>query len=78
MTAKTIKDLDVIDDVWIKDGEELFKGWVFERSRRCIYVVYGTDQRDYCFQLPRPLTVDKIEQGDKVLYCNNPENDNKI
>lgn len=70
---KTIKDLQEFDDVWIKEDDELFMGWVYDISRRCITVVYGPDLRDFKFQIPRPLTLTQIEQGNKVLYCNKPE-----
>ena len=70
---KTVKDLQLMDDIWIKENNELYKGWVWEISRRCITVVYGGDNRDYRFQMPRPLTNTQIEQDNKILYCNKPE-----
>ena len=73
ITLKTIKDLQEFDDVWIKEDDELFMGWVYDISRRCITVVYGPDLRDFKFQIPRPLTLTQIEQGNKILYCNKPE-----
>ena len=73
INLKTIKDLQEFDDVWIKEDGELFMGWVYDISRRCITVVYGSDLRDFKFQIPRPLTLTRIEQGDKILYCNKPE-----
>ena len=71
---KTVKDLQLMDDIWIKEDGELYKGWIWDISRRCITVVYGEDLRDFRFQIPRPLTNTIIEQGNKILYCNNPEN----
>lgn len=70
---KTIKDLQLMDDVWIKEDGEIYSGWVWDISRRCITVIYGEDLRDFRFQIPRPLTLTQIEQGNKVLYCNKPE-----
>ena len=75
-SLKTVKDLDVFDSIWIKEDGEIYNGWIFDISRRHITVVYDLAQKDYMFQIPRPLTVDKIEQDNKILYCNNPENDN--
>ena len=72
----TVKDLQIFDDIWIKDEEEIFKGWIFDISRRCITVVYGEDLRDFKFQIPRPTNVTEIIQGNKILYCNEPENNN--
>ena len=70
---KTVKDLQLMDDIWIKEDEELYTGWIWDISRRCITVVYGEDSRDYKFQIPRPMTAIKIEQDNKILYCNKPE-----
>lgn len=73
---KTVKDLDLMDDVWVLDEGEIYKGWVWEISRRCITVVYGEDLRDFRFQIPRPMNVIVIGQDGKTLYCNKPNDDN--
>ena len=70
---KTIKDLDVFDDVWIKENDEIYYGWVYEISRRHITVVYDDAKKDYKFQIIKPLTNTQIEQDNKVLFCNKPE-----
>ena len=70
---KTIKDLQLMDDVWIKEDGEIYSGWVWDISRRCITVIYGEDLRDFRFQIPRPMTNITIEQNNKILYCNKPE-----
>ena len=70
---KTVKDLDLMDDIWIKEDNEIYTGWIWDISRRCITVLYGEDLRDYKFQIPRPMNVSEIEQDSKILYCNNPE-----
>lgn len=70
---KSVKDLDIFDDIWVKDNEDVFQGWVYDISRRCITVVYGEGLYDYKFQIPRPMNVSKIVQGDKTLYCNDPK-----
>lgn len=69
---KTLKDLDYLDSVWIKEDGELFEGWVFDFTRRCVIVVYGNDLRDFRFRLEKPLDRTELEQDDKVLYCNDP------
>ena len=63
-SLKTIKDLDFFDDVWIEEEGEIYKGWIFEISRRHITVVYDNAKKDYMFHIPR--------QDDKILYCNDP------
>lgn len=72
----SIKDLSLLDDIWVKEDEEIYKGWVWDISRRCITVVYGEDLRDFKFQIPRPMNVSKIVQGNKILYCNKQGDDN--
>lgn len=67
---KTIRNLDITDDVWVKDGDVLYKGWVFDISRRHITVCYG-ENMDYMFRINKQE--DKIEQDNKTLYCNDPE-----
>ena len=74
---KTVKDLDVFDDVWIEEEGIVYYGWVYEISRRHITVVYDNALRDYKFQIVKPLTNDKIEQDNKILYCNEPKRDNE-
>lgn len=69
---KTLKDLDYLDSVWIKEDDEIFEGWVFDFTRRCVIVVYGNDLRDFRFRLEKPLDRTEIEQDGKILYCNNP------
>ena len=71
---KTIKDLEIFDDVWIKDDNEIYKGWIFDITRRNIIVCYGKQPLDFRFQIPRPLTLTEIKQDNKILYCNEPEN----
>jgi len=75
-TLKTVKDLQLLDDVWIKEDEEIYTGWIWDISRRCITVVYGEDLRDFRFQIPRPMNATTIIQDNKILYCNKPNNDN--
>ena len=75
-TLKTVKDLQLLDDVWIKEDEEIYTGWIWDISRRCITVVYGEDLRDFRFQIPRPMNATTIVQDNKILYCNKPNNDN--
>ena len=70
---KTLKDLDILDTVWVKEDDTIFEGWVFDITRRCIIIVYGNDLRDFRFRMEKPLNRTEIEQSNKILYCNNPE-----
>lgn len=70
---KTVKDLQLMDDIWVKENGEIYSGWVWDISRRCLTVIYNDGLDDYKFQIPRPLTVTQIEQDNKILFCNKPE-----
>lgn len=68
----TIKDLDYLSSVWVKDGDEIYSGWVFDISRRHITVVYGEELFDYRFRIQKPASLTEVEQDNKILYCNEP------
>ena len=70
---KTVKDLQLMDDIWVKEDGEIYSGWVWDISRRCITIIYGEDIRDYKFQMQKPLNRTTIEQDNKILFCNKPE-----
>lgn len=69
----TVKDLSILDTVWIKENDILYKGWIFDITRRCIIVVYGQDLRDFRFRIDKFFNDTIIEQDNRILYCNNPE-----
>ena len=68
-SKKTIRDLDYIDTVWVKDGDIIYEGMVWDKSRKHITVLY--DNKDYMFRISKQL--DTIEQDGKILYCNEPK-----
>lgn len=70
---KIVKDLDVFDDVWIKEGNDIYYGWVYEITRRHVTVVYDNAKRDYKFYIEKQSKQTQIEQDNKTLYCNKPE-----
>lgn len=70
---KIVKDLDVFDDVWIKEGNDIYYGWVYEITRRHVTVVYDNAKRDYKFYIEKQSKQTQIEQDNKILYCNKPE-----
>ena len=72
VNLKTVKDLQLMDDVWIKEDDEVYMGWIWDISRRCITVIYGEGLRDYKFQIQKPLNRTSIEQDGKTLFCNKP------
>lgn len=70
---KTLKDLDILDSVWIKEEDVIFEGWIFDITRRSIIVVYGKDLRDFRFRIDKNMDKTELSQDDKILYCNMPE-----
>lgn len=73
---KIVKDLDVFDDVWVKEGNDVYYGWVYEITRRHVTVVYDNAKRDYKFYIEKQSKQSQIEQDNKILYCNEPKDDN--
>lgn len=70
---KTIKDLSILDTVWIKDEGIMYEGWIFDITRRCIIVVYGPDLRDFRFRVDKNFDKEVITQNDKSMFCNDPK-----
>ena len=70
---KRIKDLDFFDDVWIKDNNDIYEGWVFDITRRHVIVVYDNAKKDFKFRIEKQTKQTEIKQDDKILYCNKPE-----
>lgn len=70
---KIVKDLDVFDDVWVKEDNDIYYGWVYEITRRHVTVVYDNAKRDYKFYIEKQSKQTQIEQDNKTLYCNKPE-----
>lgn len=70
---KIVKDLDIFDDVWIKEGNDVYYGWIYEITRRHVTVVYDNAKRDYKFYIEKQSKQTQIEQDNKILYCNKPE-----
>lgn len=70
---KTIKDLDLLDSIWVKDDDIIYSGWIFDITRRSIIVCYGNDLRDYRFRITNLGNNTEITQDNKILYCNKPE-----
>ena len=72
---KTLKDLDFFDDVWIKDGSSILKGWIFDLNKKHIIITIPTDEGeflDYRFTITKPLNQTELNQYNKTLYFNDP------
>jgi len=69
---KTIKELDYIDTIWIKENDIIYEGWVFDITRRSIVICYDEDLKDYRFRIAGLGDNTEIIQDNKILYCNEP------
>lgn len=67
---KKIKDLTIFDDVWVKEDNIIYKGWILDITRRCIVVCYAPDLRDFRFRVDKFLDKMEMTQDSKVLYAN--------
>ena len=70
--TKKLKELDVIDSVWVEEDGVIYSGWVMDKTRRSIIVCYGDDLRDFKFRLDKSNDEVTICQNNKILYCNEP------
>ena len=72
---KSIKDLDVLDDVWILDSGNLYKGWVFDINNKHIIVTAMTTSGrylDFRFIKTKPFNQTQLTQNHKILFLNEP------
>ena len=61
------------DDIWIKDGNFIFDGWVTKKENNYIYIVYTDNDnklQEISFKIERPLNRTQIENDNKILYLN--------
>ncbi len=76
ITEKTLKDLEVLDTVWILDSDNiLLQGWVFEKTTKHVIVVVSMKNNkslDFRFTITKPLSQTQITQNGKILFLNKP------
>lgn len=66
---KTIQTLSIFDDVWILKEKQIYKGWVYEKGKNSIIVIYnGLDEIK--FHYTRPLSQTIIINGTSKLILN--------
>lgn len=66
----TIAEIDVLDTVWVKDGNSIVEGWVFNKTKKSIVIVAADNE--YIFHYKRPFTQTEIEFNKNILYFNKP------
>ncbi len=67
---KSIGNIKIFDDVFIKEKDNLFDGWVYSKNSDTIYVVYtDCDQKlQYAeFKIERPLNKKESTQNNITL-----------
>lgn len=73
---KTLKELDLLDDVWVKDKDGIiYKGWVFHINKHHLIVLIPLENKssiEFRFNITRPLTQTEIVQGNRILFLNKP------
>lgn len=67
---KTLNEIDVFDTVWIKDTNDIYEGWIFEKTKKRLVIVSGS--KEYIVYYTRPLTQTEIKFNNKILYFNKP------
>lgn len=70
VSKKTLTDIEIFDTVWIKDGDVIYKGWIFDKTKKRFIIVAGTNE--YIFHYSRPFDRTEIEYNNKILYFNDP------
>ena len=66
---KTIQTLNVFDDVWILKEKQIHKGWVYEKTKNSIIVIYN-GSGEIKFHYTRPLSQSIITNGTNKLILN--------
>ncbi len=67
---KTINTIEIYDDVWVKEDDILYKGWISNKSNSIIEVVvekYDGTLKEETFHIKRPLTTSILEDDNKIL-----------
>ena len=66
---KTIQTLTVFDDVWVWKEQQIHKGWVYEKTKNSIVVIYD-ELAEIKFHYTRPLSQTIITNGTNKLILN--------
>jgi hypothetical protein len=66
---KTIQTLNIFDDVWVLKEKQIHKGWVYEKTKNSIIVIYK-ELDEIKFHYTRPLSQTIITNGTNKLILN--------
>ena len=68
-----LANIKQFDDVWIKENDLIFEGWVVKKEGGVLFIVYTDNNKklqDALFKIERPLDRTQIEDNGKILYLN--------
>lgn len=66
---KTTLTLDVFDDVWVSKDNQIYNGWVYEKNKNNIFVIYnGLEEIKFYYNKTEPQTI--IQNGNNKLILN--------
>lgn len=71
---KTIQTLNIFDDVWVLKEKQIHKGWVYEKTKNSIVVIYD-GLAEIKFHYTRPLSQTIIVNGTSKLILNESDID---
>lgn len=66
---KTIQTLNIFDDVWVLKEKQIHKGWVYEKTKNSIVIIYD-GLAEIKFHYTRPLSQTIITNGTTKLILN--------
>ena len=71
---KTFLDIDVFDDVLYKVEDNIYRGWVFNKNKHGLYIVYSNGETllEDAIIVDRPYNVTEVYNKNNILYFNEP------
>lgn len=67
-STKTITDLDIFDTVWVEYNNNIYEGWIFDKTKKRIIVV--ANNQEFIFYYNRPYDQTTIVNNNKILHLN--------
>lgn len=71
---KTLKDIDLLDNVWIKDGDSIWSGWIYTKEKDRIIVTYCDLEESLkdIVALTKDEYATKVTKNNIIIYFNDP------
>lgn len=71
----TVKNCEILDDIWVQDGNKIYSGVIWSKTRRRILVSYCKDDNSFVdewFITTNLSDETKIKKNNLTLYFNKP------